>query len=406
MRSALFVATLASAVLTAVGGPCDVFASGGTPCVAAHSVTRALFANYSGRLYQVNRTRDGALLDIHALTAGGYADAAAQDAFCGTSPLRGVPALGTIVHIVPAVLPSYSFRHCDAVDYVTETEGSGRLDHAFTLVAALNGDAAAVSFRSVNLPTSYVAPVAGAEPGRVGVVKAPPAADASWTVTPSPTGGVTLSLPAGRGALAVGQNLTGTCAHGYEVPAASVYLLPEGSSWSVVPAAPANVTCIISVLYDQTARGNDLGIGPPGGRAGRDSPVDASRLPLSAAGHAVYAAYFMGGMGYRKDVTDGVAQGNAAETIYMVTSGVHFNAGCCLFVQHGRAASTRARAPPPPHPQPLPPPAAITEMQSATITTTARALWRLCTSEIRPSFIRGGVVGRAKTGPLLMVPGS
>lgn len=322
MASALHATLLLLLATTAHPAPCDIFAAGGTPCVAAHSVTRALYSNFSGRLYQVNRTRDGALLDVRALTAGGYADAAAQDAFCGAGALRGLPALDTVVHLVPTALPSYSFRHCDAQGYITQTEGGGRLDHAFTLVAALNGDAAAVSFRSVNLPTSYIALVAGAEPGRVGLVKAPPAADASWAVVPSPAGGVTLSLAGGRGVLAVGSNLTGTCAHGYEVPAASVYIESAGSAWSVVPAV-ANATCTISMIYDQTAYGNDLGIGPPGGAAsGRDSPVDASRLPLSAGGHSVYAAYFSGGMGYRRDVTTGVAQGNAAETIYMVTSGV------------------------------------------------------------------------------------
>ena len=36
-------------------GPCDVYARGGTPCVAAHSTTRALYAAYDGPLYQVMR---------------------------------------------------------------------------------------------------------------------------------------------------------------------------------------------------------------------------------------------------------------------------------------------------------------------------------------------------------------
>jgi hypothetical protein len=30
--------------------PCDIYAKGGTPCVAAHSMTRALFASYAGPL--------------------------------------------------------------------------------------------------------------------------------------------------------------------------------------------------------------------------------------------------------------------------------------------------------------------------------------------------------------------
>ncbi len=68
-------------------GPCDIYAAGGTPCVAAHSTTRALSASYNGPLYQVLRQSDGKTLDIgvvqpSASDAGGYADATAQDAFC------------------------------------------------------------------------------------------------------------------------------------------------------------------------------------------------------------------------------------------------------------------------------------------------------------------------------------
>jgi hypothetical protein len=62
--------------------PCDSYASGGTPCVAAHSTTRALYASYSGALYQVKRASDGATTNISTLSAGGYANAAAQDSFC------------------------------------------------------------------------------------------------------------------------------------------------------------------------------------------------------------------------------------------------------------------------------------------------------------------------------------
>ena len=71
-------------------GPCDVYAAAGTPCVAAHSSTRALYASYNGPLYQILRQSDGKTLDIGVVRpvaspipdAGGYADAAAQDAFC------------------------------------------------------------------------------------------------------------------------------------------------------------------------------------------------------------------------------------------------------------------------------------------------------------------------------------
>jgi non-reducing end alpha-L-arabinofuranosidase len=63
-------------------GVCDIFASGSTPCVAAHSTVRALYGAYSGSLYQVTRASDRTTKDIGVLTAGGFADAAAQDGFC------------------------------------------------------------------------------------------------------------------------------------------------------------------------------------------------------------------------------------------------------------------------------------------------------------------------------------
>ncbi|MCU0456829.1 MAG: lamin tail domain-containing protein [Bacteroidales bacterium] len=68
-------------------GPCDIYAAAGFPCVTAHSSTRALLSSYNGPLYQVMRQSDGKTLDIGVVKAtpgdpGGYADAAAQDAFC------------------------------------------------------------------------------------------------------------------------------------------------------------------------------------------------------------------------------------------------------------------------------------------------------------------------------------
>jgi hypothetical protein len=62
-------------------GPCDIYATGNTPCVAAHSTIRALFGAFSGPLYQVKRA-DGTTRDIPVLTAGGFADSAQQESFC------------------------------------------------------------------------------------------------------------------------------------------------------------------------------------------------------------------------------------------------------------------------------------------------------------------------------------
>jgi len=63
-----------------VKGPCDIYEEYGTKCVAAHSTTRKLYSKYDGPLYQVVRDSDGQTLDIGTIE-GGYADAAAQDAF-------------------------------------------------------------------------------------------------------------------------------------------------------------------------------------------------------------------------------------------------------------------------------------------------------------------------------------
>jgi non-reducing end alpha-L-arabinofuranosidase len=66
--------------------PCDIYAAGGTPCIGAHSTTRALYASYNGPLYQVQRASDKAYSNIGLLSPGGVANAATQDTFCaGTS---------------------------------------------------------------------------------------------------------------------------------------------------------------------------------------------------------------------------------------------------------------------------------------------------------------------------------
>jgi hypothetical protein len=96
-RTTLFFGVVAAALAAAVlpttpaavaagTGPCDLYASGGTPCVAAHSTVRALYGAFDGNLYQVRRASDNQTRDIGVLAAGGTANAATQDSFCaGTS---------------------------------------------------------------------------------------------------------------------------------------------------------------------------------------------------------------------------------------------------------------------------------------------------------------------------------
>src|SRR3954468_11612790 len=96
----LAAATLVTTMVTAGGtsqaatqGPCDLYAAGGTPCVAAHSTTRALYGAYNGALYQVKRASDNATRDIGPLSAGGVANATTQDSFCA-----GTTCLITVIY--------------------------------------------------------------------------------------------------------------------------------------------------------------------------------------------------------------------------------------------------------------------------------------------------------------------
>ena len=73
-----FSATAARAATT---GPCDIYASGGTPCEAAYSTTRALFAAYSGPLYQVQRASDSTFLNVGLESAGGVVNVAPENSF-------------------------------------------------------------------------------------------------------------------------------------------------------------------------------------------------------------------------------------------------------------------------------------------------------------------------------------
>ena len=95
-------------------------------------------------------------------------------------------------------------------------------------------------------------------------------------------------------------------------------------------------TCTITRIYDQSPRHNDLSVAPPGGAArgrgpgGDDLPAIANALPVTARGHKVYGIYISAGMGYRNDKTSGIAVNGQPEGVYMVTSGIHANGGCCF----------------------------------------------------------------------------
>ena len=175
----LALSLVATATLVAAG-PCDIYASGNTPCVAAHSTTRALYSSYTGPLYQVKRGSDGATTTIPPLSAGGVANANAQDVFC------------------------------------------------------------------------------------------------------------------------------------------------------------AGTTCLITIIYDQSGRNNHLSQAPPGGAAsgpeanGYDNLASAIGAPVTLNGQKAYGVFVSPGTGYRNDAASGTATGDAAQGMYAVLDGTHFNNGCCF----------------------------------------------------------------------------
>jgi hypothetical protein len=77
---AFSVATRAASAASSL--PCDIYAAGGTPCEAAYSTTRALFASYDGPLYQIQRASDNSTLNIGPGSTGGVVNSAPQVSFC------------------------------------------------------------------------------------------------------------------------------------------------------------------------------------------------------------------------------------------------------------------------------------------------------------------------------------
>jgi non-reducing end alpha-L-arabinofuranosidase len=170
-------------------GPCDIYSSGGTPCVAAHSTTRALYSSFSGSLYQVKRGSDNSTTNIAPLSAGGVANAAAQDTFC------------------------------------------------------------------------------------------------------------------------------------------------------------ASTTCLITIIYDQSGRSNHLTQAPPGGFSGPDANgydnlASATGAPVTLNGQKAYGVFSSPGTGYRNNAVSGTATGDAAEGMYAVIDGTHYNGGCCYDYGNAEISST------------------------------------------------------------------
>ncbi len=110
-------------------------------------------------------------------------------------------------------------------------------------------------------------------------------------------------------------------------------------------------TCTVSILYDQSGRGNDLTVAPAGcyeGTASEDDyESDATRQPLTVGGRSVYGLYMDKHDGYRNNTTSGVPTGSQDGSVYMVAagSGLRPGAGCCCCWNFGTASTNNCYGP-------------------------------------------------------------
>ena len=103
-------------------------------------------------------------------------------------------------------------------------------------------------------------------------------------------------------------------------------------------------TCTITKVYDQSGHGNFLEAETPDsgvkGHTGMTA-ANATQESLSAGGHQVYSLYMKGSQAYWRDGSKtGMPIGAAPQAIYMVTSGKHFNGGCCFDYGNGETNRT------------------------------------------------------------------
>ncbi len=95
----------------------------------------------------------------------------------------------------------------------------------------------------------------------------------------------------------------------------------------------SGTSCVITVVYDQSGKGNDLwyqgSTMVPGSTSSLPSKATSESLTLS--GHKVYSLYINPNNSYWVDASkSGIALGADPEGLYMVTSGKHWNSGCCF----------------------------------------------------------------------------
>jgi len=103
-------------------------------------------------------------------------------------------------------------------------------------------------------------------------------------------------------------------------------------------------TCTITILYDQSGHGNFLEAQTPdssvGGFQGQTA-ANATAERLTVGGHQVYSLYTRPAQAYWNDGSEsGMPLGAEPQGVYMVTSGEHFNGGCCYNYGNGQTSRT------------------------------------------------------------------
>lgn len=96
----------------------------------------------------------------------------------------------------------------------------------------------------------------------------------------------------------------------------------------------AYTTCNITIIYDQSGKGNHLTQAPPGktlgpNPGGYDNLASATAAPIMINGTKAYGVYIAPKTGYRRDKTSGIATYDQPEGIYEVIDGTHYG-GCCF----------------------------------------------------------------------------
>jgi hypothetical protein len=100
-------------------------------------------------------------------------------------------------------------------------------------------------------------------------------------------------------------------------------------------------SCVITKLYDQSGHGNFMEYQGAGSSVtGSAAPAVATTEKFQLSGKNVYSLYIKPGNTYWRDGhLTGVPTGTQPEGMYMVTSGKHYNSGCCF--DYGNSETTR-----------------------------------------------------------------